>query len=94
MDIRKLGEKISRDMGANNCGGIFVITDLEVGGHLCGGNIPADFEFIVDQLSALVFDLSKKFNIPQEKILAELTEQVELRKKLTETPPQTGRKLH
>ena len=94
MDIRKLGEKISRDMGANNCGGIFVITDLEVGGHLCGGNIPADFEFIADQLSALVFDLSKKFNLPQEKILAEIAEHVEMRKQFTENPPQTGRKLH
>ena len=94
MNIHELGEKISREMGENNCGGIFVITDLEIGGHLCGGHIPEDFDFIADQLSALVYDLSQKFNISQEKIIAEVIDHIELRKKFFEEQRRTGKNLH
>lgn len=94
MNIHQLGEKISKDMGANNCGGIFVITDLAVGGHLCGGHIPDDFDFVADQISALVYDLAKKFNISQEKVLAEVTEHVRLRQQLGKDNPDVGRNLH
>lgn len=94
MTIHQLGKKISRDMSANNCGGIFVITDLEVGGHLCGGHIPDDFEFVADQISALVYDLAKKFNISQEKVLEEVIEHVNLRKQFGKDTPNVGRNLH
>lgn len=94
MTIHQLGEKISRDMGANNCGGIFVITDLEIGGHLCGGHIPDDFEFVADQISALVYDLAQKFNISQEKVLEEVIEHVNLRRQLGKDILNVRRNLH
>ena len=83
MTIHQLGEKISRDMSANNCGGLFVITDLEIGGHLCGGHIPSDFDFVADQISALVYDLAK-----------EVIEHVNLRKQLGKDNPDVRRNLH
>ena len=94
MTIHQLGEKISRDMSANNCGGLFVITDLEIGGHLCGGHIPSDFDFVADQISALVYDLAKKFNISQDQVLSEVIEHVNLRKQLGKDNPDVRRNLH